>query len=164
MGRTFSRPSPAHRPVFEIHSMMEVWKSCRRTLLFVGMPVQPARPRLMMVASKGDRRYEPKRASTERHISRQLVGGRRRDGQAGPVDGLGSHDAWTHRRMAAEPPDDGQSVPGIQLPHLAGLGSGSCADLQRRLLADLRWEAPALHGPGFHRMLGLAMPPDRRAL
>ena len=33
--------------------MMEVWKSGGRTLLFVGMPVQPTRPRLMMVASKG---------------------------------------------------------------------------------------------------------------
>src|SRR5258708_36992051 len=113
MGRTFSRPSPAHRSGFEIDSMMEVWKSCRRTLLFVGMPVQPARPRLMMVASKGDRRYEPKRASTERHISRQLVGGRRRDGQSGPVDGLCSHDAWPHLEMPAEPPDDGRPRLGV---------------------------------------------------
>lgn len=37
-------------------------------------------------------------------------------------------------------------------------------DLQRRVLADLRSEAPAIDGAGLQRMLGLSVAGDRRCV
>src|SRR5437867_7813809 len=91
-----------------------------------------------------------------------LAGRRRRDGEAGPVDGLGQDSPGRHFALAAEPADDCQPLPGLQFPDLSGLGAKTHSDLQRRLLADLRREAPEFDGPVLQRMLGLGLAGHRR--
>ncbi len=55
-------------------------------------------------------------------------------------------------------------VRGVELPDLARLGSRARPDLQRRLLADLRRQAPDLDGAGFQRVLGVGLARDRRGV
>ncbi len=96
--------------------------------------------------------------------SRGLAGRRRRDGEVGPVDGLGQDAPGRHLALAAEPADDGQPLPGLELSDLPRLGTQARSDLQRRLLADLRREAPALGRSGLQRMLGLGLACHRRGI
>src|SRR5207249_5325882 len=96
--------------------------------------------------------------------SRGLAGRRRRDGEAGPVDGLGQDAPGRYLTLAAEPADNRQPLPGLQLSDLPRLGTQTRPDLQRRLLADLRREASALGRSGLQRMLGLGLAGHRRGI
>jgi hypothetical protein len=128
------------------------------------------------VGSRG-REIDPAWARAARHgpghASRKILGdgarprlrrGRGRDGPADPVEGLGGDAAGAARKLAAEPEDHRQPVPGLQLPDQHHLGPGQQPDLQRRLPGGVRRGAPARPGRGLHRDLEVGLAGDRGAV
>ena len=86
-----------------------------------------------------------------------MASGRRKNGRTDPLDGLEQDSAGPDRIMASKPPHNCQPLPCFKLSYLAGLRSTACADLQRRLLADLRRKTPSCNGNRLQRVLGFSM-------
>jgi hypothetical protein len=89
------------------------------------------------------------RGRKDTHPEDWLVGGgemgkliRSMDWSATP---LGLIAAWPEPALHRQP------LPSLQLPHLAGVGTPARADLQRRLLADLRGRHPHSMGQDFSK-------------
>src|ERR1700733_13182106 len=111
----------------------------------------------------GENGYWRKCASAAEPATR-MASGRRKNGRTDPLDGLEQDSAGPDRIMASKPPHNCQPLPCFKLSYLAGLRSTACADLQRRLLADLRRKTPSCNGNRLQRVLGFSMARDRRSV
>ena len=74
-------------------------------------------------------------------------------GALDPRQGLVAHAARPARELAAEPEDHPRHPAQLPLPHVRVLGAGAHQDLQRRLPADHRPQAPVGAGPAGPRGL-----------